>query len=176
MTTNWEIRTARADEYAALRALTEAAYAEYAPAMGDHWDDYRRGMFDRLGGAVAERIVAVRAGALLGSVLLYPGGSSTLAPDGSVLDFAVPEIGLLSVSPERRRQGIARALTAECVRRARAAGSTVLALHTMGMMRGALALYAGMGFVRDPEHDFSPAPEVLVRAYRLALAASSSEA
>ncbi len=160
MTANWEIRTARADEYAALRALTAAAYAEYAPAMGDHWDDYRRGMLDRLDGAVAERIVAVRAGALL----------------GSVLDFAAPEIGLLAVPPERRGQGIARALTAECVRRARAAGSTVLALHTMEMMRGALALYAGMGFVRDPEHDFSPAPDVLVRAYRLALAAPSSEA
>lgn len=31
------------------------------------------------------------------------------------------------------------------------------------------AIYASMGSVRDPEHDFSPAPEVLVRAYRLDL-------
>ncbi len=71
---------------------------------------------------------------------------------------------------------MARALTAECGRRALTAGAVVLALHTMAMMRGAIARYASMGFVRDPEHDFSPAPEILVRAYRLALAAPSSEA
>lgn len=170
MTASWELRTAHADEYAAVRALTEAAYGEYAAAMGEHWEDYRQGMLARLDGAVAERIVAVRDGTPIGSVLLYPGGSSAPAPDGNILDFAAPEVGLLAVPPEWRGQGIARALMAECARRARAAGSDVLALHTMEMMHGALALYGTMGFGRDPEHDFSPAPGVLVRAYRLALA------
>jgi len=61
--------------------------------------------------------------------------------------------------------------------RALTAGAVVLALPTMEMMmRGAIARYASMGFVRDPEHDFSPVPEILVGAYRLALAAPSSEA
>ena len=37
------------------------------------------------------------------------------------------------------------------------------------MMTGAMAMYEAIGFARDPAHDFSPAPNVTVRAYRLAL-------
>lgn len=163
------IRDARADEHDDIRELTVAAYTEYAAAMGDHWDDYRAGLLNRLGGSVADRIVAQRDGALIGSVLLYPAGSSAPAPDGSTLHFNEPEIGLLSVPPALRGQGIARALMSVCARRARDAGSDVLALHTMEMMTSAMALYDTLGFARDPEHDFSPAPNTWVRAYRLDL-------
>ena len=109
-------------------------------------------------------------GALVGSVLLYPAGSSAPAPDGSIIDFPEPEVGLLSVPPALRGQGIGKALMDECARRARAAGSTVLTLHTMEMMTGAMAMYDAIGFARDPAHDFFPAPHVAVRAYRLDLA------
>ncbi len=163
------IRDARVDEHEVIRELTVAAYTEYAAAMGDHWDDYRAGLLNRLGGTVADRIVAARGDALVGSVLLNPAGSSAPAPDGSILHFNEPEFGLLSVPPERRGQGIARALMTECARRARAAGSDVLALHTMEMMTSAMALYETLGFARDPEHDFSPAPNTVVRSYRLDL-------
>jgi len=163
------IRDARDDDADGIRDLTLAAYAEYEAAMGDHWDDYIKGLLRRLGGSVAARIVAERDGALVGSVLLYPAGSSAPAPDGSIVHYPDPEIGLMSVPPEHRGQGIARALMAECARRARAAGSDVLTLHTMDMMMGAMALYDSLGFARDPAHDFSPAPNVTVRSYRLDL-------
>lgn len=55
------------------------------------------------------------------------------------------------------------------VGRARAAGSDVLALHTMEMMTSAMTLYDSLGFACNPEYDFSPAPNVLVRLYRLTL-------
>lgn len=164
------IRDARAEDDSAIQALTLAAYAEYEGTMGDHWDDYLAGLLRRLGGMVATRIVAERDGTLVGSVLLYPAGSSAPAPDGSIIDFPEPEIGLLSVPPALRGQGIGRALTNECARRAQASGSNVLTLHTMDMMHGAMALYDRMGFVRDSAHDFSPAPNVVVRAFRLDLA------
>jgi GNAT superfamily N-acetyltransferase len=164
-----EIRDARADEEGAIRDLTLAAYAEYEATMGDHWDDYLAGLLRRLGGTVASRIVAEHDGALVGSVLLYPAGSSAPAPDGSIIDFPDPEVGLLSVPPALRGQGIGRALTEECARRACASGSPVLTLHTMDMMHGAMALYDKMGFARDSAHDFSPAPNVIVRSFRLDL-------
>lgn len=163
------IRDARDDERDAILALTLAAYAEYESSMGDHWEDYRRGLLNRFGGTVARRIVAERDGVLVGSVLLYPAGSSAPAPDGSIIDFPEPEVGLLSVPPPLRGQGIGRALMDECARRAREAGSDVLTLHTMDMMLGAMQMYERIGFVRDPAHDFSPAPHVVVRSFRLAL-------
>src|SRR4051794_35398445 len=98
------IRDARADEFDDIRELTVSAYTEYAAAMGDHWDDYRAGLLNRLGGSVADRIVAECDGVLVGSVLLYPAGSSAPAPDGSTLHFNEPEIGLLSVPPALRGQ------------------------------------------------------------------------
>ena len=165
------IRDARADEEGAIRALTLAAYAESEDAMGDHWEDYQAGLLRRLGGTVAARIVAEHDGELVGSVLLYPAGSSAPAPDGRIIDFPEPEVGLLSVPPSRRGQGIGKALMDECARRAGAAGSDTLTLHTMDMMTGAMAMYAAIGFVRDPAHDFSPAPNVTVRAFRLVLGA-----
>lgn len=163
------LRDARDDEHDTVRALTEAAYAEYEPSMGDHWEDYRNGVVNRLNARVAEYIVAERDDALVGSVLLYPAGSIAISPDGSTLHFAEPEVGLLSVPPHLRGQGIARALMQECARRAHAAGADILALHTMGMMTAAMALYKRLGFARDPENDFSPAPNTIVRSYRLSL-------
>jgi GNAT superfamily N-acetyltransferase len=164
------IRDARAEDREARLALTLAAYAEYEASMGDHWEDYQQGLRTRFDGGVATPIVAERDGELVGSVLLYPAGSSAPAPDGSIIDFPEPEVGLLSVPPALRGQGIGRALMDECARRARAASADVLTLHTMDMMLGAMEMYERIGFVRDPAHDFSPAPHVTVRSYRLSLA------
>jgi ribosomal protein S18 acetylase RimI-like enzyme len=58
---------------------------------------------------------------------------------------------------------------AECVRHARHAGAAALGLHTMDMMRAAVRMYEGMGFVHVPDLDFSPAQGVLVKGYRLDL-------
>ena len=80
-----------------------------------------------------------------------------------------PEIRLLAVTPSSRGQGIGAALMEECVRRARAFGAAVLALHTIDMMQTALRLYQQMGFVRAPELDFHPAPDLKIKGYRLNL-------
>lgn len=53
---------------------------------------------------------------MVGSALLYPAGSTAPAPDGNILRFNEPEIGLLSVPPDLRGQGSTRALVAECAR------------------------------------------------------------
>ncbi len=57
----------------------------------------------------------------------------------------------------------------ECIRRARSLGATCLNLHTTDMMQVAKQMYERMGFVRAPELDFYPDPNVIVKAYRLDL-------
>lgn len=71
-------------------------------------------------------------------------------PGGAVLRF-------LAVEPEARRRHLGEMLTLFCIDKARAAGSSFLALHTAPMMVAARRMYERLGFVRSPEHDFHPA-------------------
>ena len=163
------VRDARDDERDAVRALTERAYAEFASLMAPPaWAGLARAVRSALAAAGgAERIVAVRDGTLVGSVMLYPPAAD--AYQGMAGAGAWPELRLLAVAPEARGQGIGRLLVDECVRRARRAGARELGLHTSASMRVAMRMYERMGFVRAPEHDFQPEGAELVEAYRLAL-------
>ena len=100
---------------------------------------------------------------------LFPAGIIGFEPDGAPVTSPCPEVRLLAVAPSSRGQGIGAALMEECVRRARASGASVLALHTTDMMQSALRLYERMGFVRSPELDLHPAPDLTVKGYRLNL-------
>ena len=170
-TSRFSIRDARADERPAIRALTLAAYAEYATIMTPSaWDGLRQAVLAGLDaeGAV-ERIVAVQDGALLGSVMLYP--AATNAYGDAVAEAGWPELRLLAVAPAARGHGVGTALVEECMRRARRAGASALGLHTSESLHAAIRMYERMGFVRAPEGDFHPSGAELVMAYRLLLPA-----
>jgi ribosomal protein S18 acetylase RimI-like enzyme len=81
-------------------------------------------------------------------------------------------IRMLAVDPAVQRGGVGRALTGECLRRARAAGKRRLVLHTGLWMPGAIRMYESMGFVRDPAIDFTPVPGIDLLAYVFELAAA----
>ena len=167
MTDGLDIRDARAAEGEAIRALTLAAYEQYAAVLGALWPLYRANIVDALSRVPpAEQIVADRGGVLVGSVLLYPAGAPMPGTDRRT---SGPEVRLLAVPPTARGQGIAEALMRECVRRARGTGATALLLHTTDMMRTAMRLYERLRFTRDPALDFRPAPAVLVKGFRLEL-------
>jgi GNAT superfamily N-acetyltransferase len=166
------VRDARADERAAVRALTLRAYAEYAAVMAPAgWaalDGAVRAALD--GDAPAERLVAERDGALVGSVMLFAPASDAY---GALAGRARwPELRLLAVAPEGRGAGVGAALVRECARRARAAGAAALGLHTSASMATARRMYERLGFVRAPEHDFRPDGAELVEAFQLPLAAA----
>ena len=168
------IRDARADERAAIRDLTLAAYEEYA--VLPFWAGFRRTLLATLDaeeGSV-ERIVAERAGTLVGSVWLYPPGARAYVhgPEGA----SWPELRLMAVAPSARGQGVGAALLHECERRARGSGATTLELHTHDAMRAAVRLYERAGFVRAPELDFQPPSGVHVKGYRLSLGHGRGEA
>ena len=166
------IRDARPGERAAVRELTLAAYSEFATVMQPTaWAGLERAVRAALAGDdVAERIVAERDGALVGSVMLYP--PSVDAYGGAANRVSWPQLRLLAVAPGARGGGVGQALVEECVRRARLAGATELGLHTSASLAAAIRMYERMGFQRNPEHDFHPPGGELVTAYRLPLGAS----
>ena len=170
------IRDARAADRDTIRALTLAAYAEHARVMApDAWaglDGAVRAALETEGEGV-ERIVAERAGELVGSVMLY--SPSVDAYGGIAKRVSWPELRLLAVAPTLRGAGIGQALVEECARRARRAGAAELGLHTSESLRAAVRMYERMGFVRAPEFDFRPGGAELVMAYRLPLADSLTD-
>ena len=167
------IRDARADELDTVAAVMVAAYEEYIPpdATGDVLA-YREEIRDvRSRQAYATLIIATEGDRILGAVTYFPdAGGDTHA--GWPRGWAA--IRLLAVHPEARGHGVGRALTEECIRRARANGARAVGLHTTVFMAVARAMYERMGFVRVPRFDFTPMPGILVMAYQLTLARRGS--
>lgn len=172
------LRDARDDERGDLLALTLAAYEEFAAAMpAGEWPRYRESIVHTLGDVrPAEQVVAELGGAVVGTALLYPAGSRFAGPDGVGVAFEWPEARLLAVAPAARGKGVGAAIIRECIRRAAAAGADSITLHTTDFMPVAMGMYERMGFERAPELDFRPAPDVLVKGYRLALAGGARRA
>lgn len=163
------IRDARDGDRDAHLAVTLSAYEEYSAVIPPpYWEEYRLSIIDTLKEErPVERIVAEQDGAIVGSVLLYPAGTTFDFPDGSHATLQWPEIRLLAVAPAARGRGVGVALVEECIRRARQAGAAKITLHTADIMQTAMRMYERMGFVRAPELDFKPAEdeEVIIKGY-----------
>ena len=162
------LRDAGDGELDTIAEVMVAAYDEYIPpnATGE-WLAYREEIRDvrrRLG--YTRLIVAEERGRIIGAVTYY-GDAGKDEHAGWPPGWAA--IRLLGVHPDARGRGVGRSLTAECIRRARAAGRTAVGLHTTEFMAVARAMYERMGFVREPELDFRPVPGIHVMAYRLSL-------
>jgi len=94
--------------------------------------------------ASGEVIIAELQDKFAGAVA-YFGPNSQKA---SFFDQRWPVIRMLVVDPSFRGKGIGRALSEECISRARRDGSPVIALHTSPIMSVALPMYLRMGFVK----------------------------
>jgi ribosomal protein S18 acetylase RimI-like enzyme len=150
---NIQIREATPEEYAEAGAVTASAYREFV--RGGDWEDYLGSIADVEGRADRTTIVI----ALDGSRIV---GSATLEltdrvepEDDPALDPAEAHIRMLGVAPEARRRGIARALMADCMDRARGSGKAFLTLHTTERMAAAQQMYESLGFVRGADRVFS---------------------
>jgi len=75
----------------------------------------------------------------------YFGPNSQKAP---FFDQRWPIVRMLVVDPAFRGKGLGRALSTECIARAKRDGSPVIALHTSPIMTVALPMYLKLGFVR----------------------------
>jgi ribosomal protein S18 acetylase RimI-like enzyme len=121
-----------------------AAFAQFAA----HYDDWPKlaATLSRMSelASSGEVIVAEADSAIAGAVAYIPPG----APKASFLEPTWPAIRMLVADPAYRGRGIGRALTEECMRRARRDRAAVIALHTSPIMTVALPMYLRMGFVR----------------------------
>ncbi|MFJ5758822.1 GNAT family N-acetyltransferase [Neobacillus sp. NPDC093182] len=164
------IREALENELPYLREQRVNAYLEHSAEIPEgHWLALKQAILsegDRLPGV--ERIVAEIDGKIAGSVVLFPANIDAYEGNVEILDY--PEIRMLAVLPEMRGKGVAAALVAECIQRAKAKGCHAVGLHTGEFMETAMKLYERMGFERLPQHDFEPANDgIIVKAYRLSL-------
>ena len=114
----------------------------------------------------AELLIAVDDGQVLGTVTWCPPSSPwrelATRPDQA-------EFRMLSVAAAGRRRGVGRALVNACLDRARAQGMHEVLISSLPQMTAAHALYREFGFVRAPELDHSPKPDVHLWALRLNL-------
>ena len=162
------VRDALPEELDRAAAVIEAAYTEYARYLPKQaWEAYLRDIVDvRRRLPISELIVAARQEDILGAVTFYPDGSLS---EGEGWPRGWAGIRLLAAHPRYRGQGVGKVLMLECLRRCRERRIRTVGLHTTEVMAVARSMYERMGFVRVPEHDFTPAPDVVVMAYRLEL-------
>ncbi len=162
------IRPVRPGEHEGAGALVVAAYA--ALPGGHSSPDYERELADvARRSKEAEVLVAVDPDdTLLGCVTFVP---DTTSPWAELVEEGESAIRMLAVDPASQGRGIGRQLLRICIDRARERGSVGLFLHSTPWMAAAHHLYEQAGFVRVPERDWRPVPDVPLMAYRLDLMA-----
>ena len=166
------IRPVRPDEYLALGELTVAAYHSLQADMPHQpvYDGVLRDVAHRAGASLV--LVAVTpAGALLGGATYVAGPDN---PYSEEVREGEAGIRMLAVDPGRQGLGVGRALARACVDRARVDGRVAVILHTGTWMPVAIRLYESLGFARQPDRDFSPAPGIELIAYSLDPAAGAA--
>jgi len=160
------IRTATPEDYPAIAELTVDAYEADGHLDGEH--GYRATLADVAGRASAgEILVAVQGPDVVGSVLLVRSGSAyaELAGPGEA------EFRMLAVAPKAQRRGIGERLVRACLDRARDRGCRAVVISVRDVAHAAQRLYARLGFVRSPEQDWTPVPDVRLLALRYDLRA-----
>jgi GNAT superfamily N-acetyltransferase len=158
------IRPARPDEYETISELVVRVYlAEGYTRAGSHYLSVLRDTVSRA--EKAELMVAVdEPDRILGTVTYAPYGSPYAEHAESAEDAA---FRMLVVDPEARGRGVGEALVRWCVERARSSGVRHLRLSTQQGMAAAGRLYLRLGFVRTPERDWHPEPDVDLITYGL---------
>ena len=158
------VRPAVPADYPVIARLTLAAYEAGGQVRGIN--GYGAVLADVAGRAPAgELLVAAEGQTVLGAVLFVRPGS----PFAELSTAGEAEFRMLAVDPSAQGRGIGRALATACVERAAAAGCSAVVICVRDFAVEAQRLYRGLGFVRVPEVDWSPAAGISLWAMRLAL-------
>lgn len=160
-----QFRIAESHEHSAVAQVILESYAEYGPLIpADAWERYAQSILDvRSRMTESELLIAVEDGEIVGSATFYP---ARLKRTQSEWPPEWTGVRLIAVLPERRGRGIGKAIVKECIHISRDQNAAAFALHTTPYMELARGMYERMGFVRVPEYDFHPRPEMTVMAYK----------
>ncbi len=153
-TAAFTIREIQPDEYEALGEVTVRAY-DAVPGLADPGYNTELRDVARRAALIPVLVAVDPDGVVLGGVTYVPGPGSPFAEserDGEA------GFRMLAVDPVASGRGVGRALAEACIARARAEGRTGVAIYTRPGRSVAQALYASMGFERDPSRDWEFAP------------------
>jgi GNAT superfamily N-acetyltransferase len=143
-------RDFRDADAAEINRVSVAAFEQYKSQFSD-WPAMSAGLA-KMSAAQGngEIIVATLDDTIAGAVIYVPSGK----PKSAHFDQGWPIVRMLVVDPACRGHGAGRALTEDCVTRAKRDRSPVIALHTSPIMTVALPMYLRMGFtrLRDAPH------------------------
>lgn len=158
------IRPVAESEFSSVGDLTVAAY-EGLPGFAnvDGYVDELRDVGARV--RDAEVFVAVVGGKIVGGITFVGDSASPLS---EWEDEEAAGIRMLAISPEAQGMGLGRKMTQFTIDRSRKLGKQRMLLHSADIMHSAHRLYESMGFVRQPEMDFS-VETVKLLGYRLEL-------
>ena len=163
------IRPITDDEYDAVGDLVVRAYLDAGHLDQDHgYDVVLRDVRAR---AACGPVLVATSGADPSTIL----GSVTICPPGTAYaEIAQPdetEFRFLAVDPAAARRGVATALVSACLDHARAQGHRALVLSVIDWNEPGHRLYRNMGFVRVPERDWVPIPDIRLLVSELELEA-----
>ncbi|MEU6544174.1 GNAT family N-acetyltransferase [Streptomyces sp. NPDC046859] len=152
------IRQADPGEYGILGEITARAYLQDGFLDFGESDDYLGELKDvARRAAAAQVLVAVEHDRVLGGVTFVPDGG----PMADLARRGEAEIRMLAVDHAARGRGAGEALVRACVDRARATeGCVRVILSSQSTMHSAHRLYERLGFVRTPDRDWNPLPEL----------------
>jgi ribosomal protein S18 acetylase RimI-like enzyme len=164
-------RPATEADYAVAGSICYEAYRADGQLDGD--GGYGRVLADVAARApVTEVIVAddPDTGEVLGCVTFMLAGRpwAEVARDGE------GEFRMLAVAPGAQGRGVGSALVRACLERASAQRCTGVAIYTRDANDRAIGMYERFGFVRVPERDWTPEPDIKLLALRLSLPAQRS--
>jgi ribosomal protein S18 acetylase RimI-like enzyme len=110
-------------------------------------------------------LVAVREGAVVGSVTICPPNSRFR----EISDDGESEFRFLAIDPSAWGTGLGELLVEHCLAHAREVGSDRLVICVRDTNDAAMALYLRCGFERIPERDWCPVPGVALLAMQYTL-------
>jgi ribosomal protein S18 acetylase RimI-like enzyme len=134
---NFVLRDFRAEDAVGVNQIALAAFDEYQSAYSD-WPGFSKHIGSMATLAQHGEIIVAAAGTTLPGAVVYVGPGKSKAV---FFDPEWPIMRMLVVHPTYRGQGLGRALTSECIRRAERDGAACIALHMTPVMRVALPMY-----------------------------------
>jgi GNAT superfamily N-acetyltransferase len=146
-----------------LNRIAVSAFDQYRDLYQD-WPAMRASLSKTSALSVIGEVIVVEFQRQFAGAVAYFGPNSQKV---SFFDQRWPIMRMLVVDPAFRGKGLGRALSMECIARAKRDGSPIIALHTSPIMTVALPMYLKMGFVKA--YDAPPIFGVAYAVYTKAL-------